>query len=195
MQQRQWSVGDRVVHAGRPEWGGGKVTSAARANHQGSPCQRLTVRFDRAGVKTLSTALAELKPEQTGADAPRGGWLDELEQARPADRLADLPERVSDPFITLDKRLEASLLLYRFTGSGGSLIEWASAQTGMKDPLSTFSRQELEAHFEVYRRRLDDHVRKLAGDLRRSDPAALERVRAKAPAPAQRLLGPSNGRR
>ncbi|MCC5786381.1 MAG: DUF3553 domain-containing protein [Phycisphaerales bacterium] len=195
MQQRQWSVGDRVVHAGRPEWGGGKVTAAARANHQGAPCQRLTVRFDRAGLKTLSTALAELKPEQSASENPAGGWLNELEQARPADSLATLPERVSDPFVPLDKRLEASFALYRFTGSGGSLIEWASAQTGMKDPLSTFTRQDLEAHFEVYQRRLDDHVRKLAGELRRSDPAALERVRGGAPAQAQRLLGHANARR
>lgn len=53
--------GDRVTHRNRPEWGAGTVTLAEPATHNGSACQRLTIRFDRAGAKVLSTALAPLQ--------------------------------------------------------------------------------------------------------------------------------------
>ncbi|MBU6414382.1 MAG: DUF3553 domain-containing protein [Planctomycetes bacterium] len=53
--------GDRVAHRNRPEWGAGTVTLAEPASHNGAACQRLTIRFDRAGAKVLSTALAPLQ--------------------------------------------------------------------------------------------------------------------------------------
>lgn len=53
--------GDRVTHRNRPEWGAGTVTLAEPASHNGAACQRLTIRFDRAGAKVLSTALAPLQ--------------------------------------------------------------------------------------------------------------------------------------
>lgn len=57
-----WSFGDKVIHAGKPEWGSGVVTAAQGATHDGRACQSLTIRFDRAGVKTISTAFAKLVP-------------------------------------------------------------------------------------------------------------------------------------
>lgn len=57
---KQWASGDKVVHCSKPEWGTGTVTAAAGSQHEGKPCQSLTVRFDRAGVKVLSTAFAHL---------------------------------------------------------------------------------------------------------------------------------------
>jgi hypothetical protein len=53
--------GDRVTHRNRPEWGAGTVTLAEPATHNGAACQRLTIRFDRAGAKVLSTGLAPLE--------------------------------------------------------------------------------------------------------------------------------------
>lgn len=53
--------GDRVTHRNRPEWGAGTVTLAEPATHNGAVCQRLTIRFDRAGAKVLSTGLAPLE--------------------------------------------------------------------------------------------------------------------------------------
>jgi hypothetical protein len=61
MPPRTWSVGDTVRHATRPEWGYGKVSKAEATLHEGKPCQKLTNKFDRAVLKTLSTAFAELE--------------------------------------------------------------------------------------------------------------------------------------
>lgn len=61
MTNRKWSKGDRVVHGLRPEWGSGEVMLAEPLTHEGKSCQRLTVRFERAGTKTISTAFAELR--------------------------------------------------------------------------------------------------------------------------------------
>lgn len=55
-----WKSGDRVVHTGKPEWGVGTVLKAEPSAHEGKPCQRLSIRFERAGTKTLSTAFAKL---------------------------------------------------------------------------------------------------------------------------------------
>jgi len=57
---KQWAFGDKVIHSAKPEWGTGVVTAAQGTTHEGQACQSLTVRFDRAGVKTLSTAFAKL---------------------------------------------------------------------------------------------------------------------------------------
>lgn len=55
-----WAFGDKIVHTAKPEWGTGVVTAAHNSSHEGRPCQSLTIRFDRAGVKTISTAFAKL---------------------------------------------------------------------------------------------------------------------------------------
>ncbi|MBZ0173299.1 MAG: DUF3553 domain-containing protein, partial [Phycisphaerales bacterium] len=60
MGEAVWKSGDRVVHTTRPEWGLGRVLSATSIREDGQDAQRLTVRFDRAGTKTLSTAVARL---------------------------------------------------------------------------------------------------------------------------------------
>ena len=57
-----FEIGDRVLHASKPEWGVGHIARASAETHEGRPVQRLTVRFERAGVKTLSTAHAVLRP-------------------------------------------------------------------------------------------------------------------------------------
>jgi hypothetical protein len=56
-----FSKGDSVIHTGKPEWGPGDVLSAEGHMHEGKSFQRLSIRFSRAGLKTISTAFAELK--------------------------------------------------------------------------------------------------------------------------------------
>jgi hypothetical protein len=237
---RQWGFGDKVVHATRPEWGHGIVTSAEDAVHEGSRCQRLTVRFERAGVKTLLTALAELMPavERLGAEpaeaakaenagavglgagvevigvkagaaaaapaavgggastsvanglgpASGGGWLDKAAATSPDEVMARIPEPCTDPFKTLDQRLAATLLLYRFSDTGGSLIDWAAAQTGLKDPLSRFNRHELERFFKRFAHARDEHLKKLVLELKKKDPALLGRTLRGAVPSAQQAL-------
>lgn len=198
MSQSDWKLGDRVIHTGRPEWGAGEVRSAETITQDGKRCQRLTIRFDRAGVKTLSTAFADLRPATAATtpppteDAPEPSAEDHGALVR---KLGELPEAASDPFRTKRARLETTLGLYRFAGTGSSLLDWAASQTGLKDPLSNFSRHELEQSFERFRFNLDGHLRKLAYELRKEDPAGLAAAAAAAlPAAKQALKRADAGR-
>ncbi|MBX3358073.1 MAG: DUF3553 domain-containing protein [Phycisphaeraceae bacterium] len=205
VQPREWNYGDKVVHMKRPEWGTGVVTAAAKIVHEGTPCQRLTIRFDRAGVKTLSTALAELGEPSPymvsagpGSDMPErsdtpggevgGGWLDKLSAPSAKELMSRLPEACTDPFSGLGSRLRATLALFRFSNSGASLLDWAASQSGLKDPLSQFNRHELEVLFDRFAFVRDDHLKKVALDLKKKDPAEFSAVVKTAPAGAQQTL-------
>lgn len=210
----RFSVGESVVHAGRPEWGTGQVTACTPAQHEGKPCQRVTIRFDQVGTKTLSTAFANLKPASNHTPSPAGvtgstrtraparstatndhaaggspvGWLDELEQKSPAERLTRLPEETRDPFLTFEDRLKNTLNLYRFTTDGASLLAWAGMQTGLRDPLADFSRHELEEHFARFRTALDNHLRQMVRELSRPVPAGVQQILQQAPPEAHPVL-------
>jgi hypothetical protein len=188
MPATEWKLGDRLMHAGRPEWGIGEVRGAEAVVQDGVKCQRLTIRFDRAGVKTISTAFADLRPasemptlEPMPESSSDSGWLEQAETTPIRDRLSKLPEPTTDPFRTKRARLEATLGLYRFTGGGASILDWASTQTGLKDPLSRFSRQELEGHFDRFKVALDAHLKRLVQELKREDPSALAELASSAP--------------
>lgn len=191
MPQIDWKLGDRVIHAGRPEWGAGEVRSAEAITQDGRKSQRVTVRFERAGVKVLSTAFADLRPADVplpparteAGEEPEVSQGDRVELVR---NLSELPEAAIDPFRTRRARLETSLALYRFAGTGSSLLDWAASQSGLKDPLSSFSRPDLEQAFERFRFNLDGHIRKLAYELKKEDPAALVALAAAA-IPAAKL--------
>lgn len=204
----EFKFGDRVVHATRPEWGQGVVTSATLDTVEGKSCQRLTIRFDRAGLKTLSTALASLRPAEamdatpvadegqtTAEQLTATGWLDRMGADSPEVIMARLPESATDPFATVLQRLEATIGLYRFAPTGGSLLDWAAAQTGLADPMAVFNRHELEQFFARFATARDQHLRQLAEDLKRKDPEGLSRVLAKAPQPVHAAMrGRVNGR-
>jgi hypothetical protein len=196
-----------VVHAQRPEWGIGLVTGAQRSVQDGRACQRLTIRFDRAGVKTLSTALADLRSAddmprlalteqeepvvEEAPDAPAngdGGWLGRLSASAPDEVMLKLPEAATDPFSTLQARLGATFALYRFTPAGASLLDWAAAQSGLKDPLSRFNRHELERLFGRFVMIRDEHLKRLAQEMRKKDPSGLAGAIRSAPPAVQQTL-------
>jgi hypothetical protein len=191
---KDWSKGDSVVHAAKPEWGAGEVLVAETLSHEGRACQRLTIRFTRAGTKTISTAFADLRPAsdmpylpQPQHDAP-DPIAQMADNANVEELMIKLPEKATDPFTGLRQRLAATLDLYRFTDTGGALLDWAAIQTGMKDPLSRFSRHELEQWFGRFRMEVDNHLRKLVRDVRKQDPQGFEAVAAAAtPAGRQAL--------
>lgn len=199
MTTREWCAGDRVFHAGRPEWGEGQVVSATADTQDGRRCQRLVIRFDRAGSKTISTAFAVIHPAQdmpVMAEAPR---TDDPLSAPPgvpaAELLVRVPENATDPFLGGKRRLANTLALYRFTEGGASLLDWAAMQTGMKDPLARFNRHELEQFFGQFRLNLDAHLKRLVKDLRRQEPAVLAEAGATATgAAAQALRRADNAR-
>ncbi len=166
----EWKAGDRVIHPQKPEWGVGSITAAQGAVQDGRRCQRLTVRFENGGLKTVSTAFAKLSTAAAGAKAAEsstGTWLDEMENNDPRETLITLPESATDPFSSNNARLAATLDLYRFSDDGASLLTWASAQTGLTDPLSRLNRHELEAAFQRFRMVLDRHLGQLVNQCRR----------------------------
>lgn len=197
---RAWNFGDKIVHTGKPEWGHGIVTSAQKAAHEGQPCQSLTIRFDRAGVKTISTAFATLMAaEDAPALPPEGmgaqnGYADADPFTAAADageiraRMAKLPEAATDPFTTPMARLTATLGLYRFGPTGASLLDWAAVQSGLADPLSRFNRHELEQFFESFVVVRDQHLKKAVQEARKADPGATAQAVKAAPASAHHAL-------
>lgn len=103
------------------------------------------------------------------------GWLDELEQKRrrgPA-ALAELPEAMTDPFLSLRRRLHATLESFRFSLEPRSLIDWAVAQTGLDDPLSQYTRHELEEAFAQFRRQRDQHLQSLVRAIKQKGESQL----------------------
>ncbi len=198
---RQFRPGDEVLHPKRPEWGDGVVDEATTIQHQGRPAQRLVIRFAHRPRVTINTAIAPLiakghkrtmsheKVLESGR-RERGGWLGALEQESGNNELWALGDDLTDPFSSLRRRLEATLATYRFSTEARSLTAWAVAQTGLEDPLSKYSRQELEQAFPRYARDRDNHLTELVRALRREGgDAALAEVRKGIQLPAaQRAL-------
>lgn len=188
MTNTKWNKGDRVIHATKPEWGTGEILQAEGFTHEGKPCQRLTLRFDRAGLKTLSTAFAELKPAGSPAFAFAPTFASTPESEEPSllaltageikAMMTKLPDAATDPFTSLRSRLLATLTQYKFADTPGALLDWAAIQTGLKDPLTRFNRHELEQHFSQFRMDVDDHLKKLLREIRRAEPQLLAEVQA-----------------
>lgn len=206
MPTRQWKMGDRLMHAGRPEWGVGEVRSVEGTVQDGVPSQRLTIRFERAGIKTLASAFADLRPADEmpsltnhSPTAPEAegdaDWLQRAEAGAPDELMTKVPEAASDPFRSRRARLESTLTLYRFSGSGSSLLDWAASQSGLKDPLNRFNRHELERFFERFRTNLDTHLKRLVFELRKEDPSGLAEVSAAADPTGKQALRRADGQR
>ncbi len=194
MQARTFAKGESVIHTGKPEWGPGDIVSAEGQLHEGKPCQRLTIRFARAGLKTISTAFAELKPaedsmsrqlinasrEVAARDSMGDSPMDPLDKSmrrRAAEEsLQKVPEDAIDPFRTPVQRLESMLKIYKWMDSPAGVLEWATSQTGLGDPMSMFNRHELEQHLDKFRIAVDNQMKKLLPIARKADSAGVQRV-------------------
>lgn len=212
---RVWTVGEKVVHTGKPEWGAGLISQAIKTVHNGQPCQSLTIRFDRAGLKTITTAFASLIPASEAPSLPTG-FAESSEQAptleggsrlrSASDPLADalrdkmsgatdireqmvkLPENATDPFTSPLARLKATLLLFKYTPTGASLLDWAAIQSGLKDPMSRFNRHELERFFADFVVVRDAHMKRTLQEARKADPGAVAQAIAQATPGVQQAL-------
>ena len=190
MTDQQFQLGDRIVHTGKPEWGVGVISMAASTLHEGAPCQRITARFDRAGLKTLSTAFATLEHadhqtsirdhENTPDTAPPNPLLT-ASPRETQDIMVAIPESATDPFATPAERLRATLELYRFSDQGGGLIDWAVMQSGFGDPLTHFTRHDLEAYFELFGKNLHAHLSKMVSQAKSVPAAELVKIAQNAP--------------
>jgi hypothetical protein len=195
-------LGDRVIHATKPDWGTGHVLSAKPDPENGPQSQKLQVRFQHAGMKTLCTAFASLRPVSENGHASNPPAGPQAHQAptttnldeNPTQTMAALPAAATDPFAIAPQRLAATLDLYRFTGEGGSLIEWATLQSGLADPLTRFSRHDLEEFFSRYAIHRDRQLAKVSQENMKTDPKALAPIVSAAPPAARDALRRINRR-
>ncbi len=118
-----------------------------------------------------------------------GGWLAELESrangGKQSHELWDLPDELSDPFLSDEARLKATLETYKYSTEPRSLIEWAQRQTGLDDPLTRYTRTDMEQAFPRFARDRDNHLKDLVRQLKRAGrQQAVEQVRNKCQIPA-----------
>lgn len=195
MSEHKFASGDRVKHVRRPEWGVGTITKIEDAAMNGHHTSRLSIRFPNAGMKTLISDQADLE-KVTGNSDPydsgdstnvaawdkvgEGGWLSGVAEKKIKEQMISLPGDLKDPFNSLAKRLSLTLGLYRFDRSGRGLTDWAVAQSGLDDPLSRFTRHDLEQFFDRWAGERDNHLAKLAHEAR-LEPAAVQAAMKSAP--------------
>jgi hypothetical protein len=171
---------------------------------QGKTDQRIYVRFAAVGMKTLLASAADLVHADGSGDdiltaihrpttlaevekAKESGWLGAIDRRGPDEVMTSLPPAATDPFLSVRRRLENTLALYRFEGAGGRLIDWAVAQSGVNDPMTRFNRNQLEQFWQRWKFALDAHLIGLLGEARR-DPDALQAALAKASPAAQKAV-------
>ncbi|MEM9789412.1 MAG: DUF3553 domain-containing protein [Planctomycetota bacterium] len=94
------------------------------------------------------------------------GWLNELETGDQHELWA-LPEALFDPFLSIPERIKLTLETYKFSTEPRSLIDWAIHQTGLSDPLTRYTRQEMEQAFPRFARSRDKHLKDLVRQLKR----------------------------
>jgi hypothetical protein len=207
-QHSKFANGDKVRHPGRPEWGVGtilKAEIAADLPMNGHPKQRLSVRFPNAGIKTIVTGYADLVRVTDNIDPitaneteiaqywnrmSESDWLGDVARKKVEQAMITLPEDVRDPFASLAKRLSLTLGLYRFDRSGRGLMDWAVAQTGLDDPLSKFTRHELEQKFDRWAFERENYLAKLLQEARApgAEHGALQIALKTAPPTAQEAV-------
>lgn len=170
----RYQQGDVVTHPRRPEWGQGVVKAAQAIVHQGNAAQRLSIEFANHGRVVINTAVAPLAPKgkkqtMSSSIAAGKGWLDQLERSnKNSHELWELPEALTDVFSSDLQRLAATLDSYKFTTEPRPLIDWAVIQTGMNDPLTKYTRHDLEQAFARFARNRDQHLKELIRQLKRN---------------------------
>ena len=183
----EWGVGtvaaaQNTKHDGKPcqrltvrfASAGTKAISTAFADLQpagADPALARAVTPGRAALTDQSeqpTAPRQPRSRAAGRDeAPPPSRCDDLDPKKAREIMTAVPEAARDPFRPLDQRIAATLALYRPQPDGAALLGWASAQSGLEDPMSVFSRQELEQIHEQHIVRLDQHLAALLADARK----------------------------
>ncbi len=176
MNQPLFQPGDLVKHPLKPEWGEGEVRQASLTKYNGKDGQRLVIVFKNHGKVTINTAVIKLTAKEKASDdmnaANSTDWLSQLEaqQGIKKNDLTGLPESLTDPFTDILTRVERTLADYRYTADNPrSLLEWAMRQTGMNDPLTEYTRHDLEQAFGHYTYVRYKHLLELVRTVKKSN--------------------------
>ena len=100
------------------------------------------------------------------AHSQDSGWLASLNKKTP-DQLSELPHAMSDPFASHSDRLGAVLDSFRFSADARGLMDWAITQTHMEDPLSRYTRHELEQASPFFVRNRNDYLFEIVREIKR----------------------------
>ena len=103
--------------------------------------------------------------------------LDKTMRRRAAEEsLQKVPEDAIDPFRTPIQRLQSMLKIYKWMDSPAGVLEWATTQTGLGDPMSMFNRHELEQQLDKFRIGVDNHLKKLLPVARKADAGGVQKA-------------------
>ncbi len=162
-------VGTPVVNCARPQWGVGRVLRVQAARYEGRPAHRVSIQF-ACGHRVLLVPPARLAAP---ADEPErdAGWLDRLGGSTLDDRLRALPDDVLNVLGTPRDRLLAVVPLYATDPATEELLDWARSQTGVADPLTHWTRDELHVAFAAFAAERDAHLRAVAAVYRQREGA------------------------
>lgn len=173
-------VGRKVCNPACPQWGVGTVLRVQALTETGQVVHRVSVQF-AAGHRVLRVPparLAEPAPQPERAV----GWLDALAGNTLAERLWRLPPAVTEFLGTPAQRLAVLAELYGYADQPAALTRWAQRQSGLADPLSHWTRDELLVAFGRFCSERDAELRVTAARLvQTAGPEALDRALADLP--------------
>jgi hypothetical protein len=175
-------VGQTVRSATRPDWGNGKVLQVKPIQNDGQSAHRVQVHFERTGLRWIIAPPARLV-SPTAEPERAAGWIEQMGKSSLDDRLRAIPAEVVDMLGTPRQRLAALVPLFAVTNEPRSLMRWAIDQTGVTDPLSHWSRDELQIALADFCVDRDSHFRNVAALIQiKEGPEALRAVIDEVPA-------------
>jgi len=176
-------VGKTVRNAARPDWGDGQVLQVHATQTAGQAGHRVQVHFARTGTRWLLVPPARLV--EPGDEPTRAaGWIEQLGKSSLDDKLRRLSDESVNVIGSLRERVAAVVALYAIGDEPRALLRWAIDQTGVTDPLSHWSRDELGSAFRDFCVERDSHLRNLLAQLKMKEgPDAVRELLDELPAP------------
>lgn len=160
-------IGRKVSVVGKPDWGTGIVRRIQTTTINGATQHRVSIQFNQ-GIKVLVAPPARLIDPLDEPQRKEAGWIEQIGGGSLDARLRELPDSAVQVLGTIPQRLDAVLPYYARMSDGKDLIRWARRQTGVGDPLSQWSRDELEVAHGVFCNERDAHLRNLCALLKKT---------------------------
>lgn len=140
-----------------------KLTCKEKAPAQIEPQPKQKSNGNNDMSRTQSTP--SFSPTQSGQ-----GWLGSIaankKEEKQEHELWSLPDEMTDPFMSISKRLEATLESFKYTKDPRGVMDWAVLQTGLDDPMSKYTRHELEMGFDRFGVERERHLKSLIRQLK-----------------------------
>lgn len=157
-------VGKKVCVPARLDWGAGVVLRVATAMVQDAPQHRVVVQFPHA-TRTLLVPPARIDWPRDDPQRSDAGWIGTIGSNSLDDRLRRVSDDVLHVLGGIRARLAAVYPLFEVRDDEKGILAWARRQTGVGDPLTQWTRDELSDAFAAFCTERDAHLRGLAARL------------------------------